>query len=538
MSSNESQKNISNPYSFSSDIQSHSENTKRIAKNTLTLYVRMLFSMLVSLYTSRVVLNTLGVEDYGIYNVVGGVVAMFSLISSALSSSTSRFLTFELGRKDLIALRKVFSTAILIHLALAAIVLILAETAGLWFLNTQMTIPPERMGAANWVYQISVLTFLIALFNTPYNASVISHEKMGVYAYIGMIDVILRLGAVLFLAYGGFCVDKLVTYSILLFVVWILIQAITLTYCFRNFEECRTVRPGFDRTYWRQMSSFAVWNFIGCTAALLKDNGVNILLNIFFGPVVNAARGIALSVNNAVTSFSGNFMTALNPQITKSYASGDHQYMMSLVERGSRFSFYIMLILALPIIFETDFILTVWLKQYPEHTVNFVRLVLILSLIDILSNTLITLQLATGKIRNYQIAVGGMLLMNFPVSYLCLKLGMAPEYTLIVAIAVSICCLILRLIFLRKMAGLSIMRYVKNVCMNISSVTIAASVIPMAIYLAIENDSPIKFIIVTVSSVISSIISVYMIGCSSSERQFIYQKVSLYFRRRSLKQHE
>lgn len=484
----------------------------------------MLFSMLVSLYTSRVVLNTLGVEDYGIYNVVGGVVTMFSLISGALSSSTSRFLTFELGRNNHAGLKQVFSTSLLIHITLAAVVLLLAETAGLWFLNTQMTIPHERMGAANWVYQISVLTFLIALFNTPYNASIISHEKMDVFAYIGILDVLLRLGAILLLAHSPFAVDKLIAYAILIFCVWFAIQSIYFIYCQKHFSECDLRHLEFSRKYWKDMSSFAGWNFIGCTAGLLKDNGVNILLNIFFGPAVNAARGIALSVNNAVTSFSGNFMTALNPQITKSYASGDHQYMISLVERGSRFSFYIMLVLALPIIFETDFILTVWLKQYPDHTVNFVRLVLILALVDILSNTLITLQSATGNIRNYQIAVGGMLLMNFPLSYLCLKLGMAPEYTLIIAIAVSVCCLILRLLFLRKMAGLSIMRYVKNVCLNISSVTIAASVIPMAIYLSIGNDGIWKFLAVGISCIICCAASVYFIGCTESERYFLIQK--------------
>lgn len=524
MSSNESQKNISNPDSFSSDIQSHSENTKRIAKNTLTLYVRMLFSMLVSLYTSRVVLNTLGVEDYGIYNVVGGVVTMFSLISNSLSSSTSRFLTFELGKGNHNGLRQAFSTSILIHIILAAVIFVLTETVGLWFLNTHMTIPQERLGAANWVYQISVLSFMTALFNTPYNAAIIAHEKMTVFAYIGILDVLLRLGAILLLAHSPFAVDNLIAYSILMFCVWIAIQAIYFSYCQKHFSECDIRHLEFKGHYWKKMSSFAGWNFIGCTAALLKDNGVNILLNIFFGPVVNAARGIALSVNNAVTSFSGNFMTALNPQITKSYASGDQQYMMSLVERGSRFSFYIMLILALPIIFETDFILTVWLKQYPEHTVNFVRLVLILSLIDILSNTLITLQLATGKIRNYQIAVGGMLLMNFPLSYLCLKLGMAPEFTLIVAIAISVCCLALRLMFLSKMAGLSIIRYVKNVCLNISAVTVLAAVLPALLHMGIGNDSIVKFLAVSISCIVCCAVSVYFIGCTENERVFIMQK--------------
>lgn len=275
------------------------------------------------------------------------------------------------------------------------------------------------------------------------------------------------------------------------------------------------------------MSAFAGWNFIGCAAGLLKDQGVNILLNLFMGPVVNAARGIAVSVSTAVASFSGNFMAALNPQITKSYAAEDRTYMFSLVERGSRFSFYIMLTLALPILFETEFVLTLWLKQYPEHTINFVRLVLILSLCDALSTTLITLQLATGKIRNYQIAVGGMLLMNFPLSYVCLKLGFSPESTFVVAIFVSIACLLLRLAFLRKMVGLSIKRFLQNVCWNVFFVTGAAVVLPLLLSNWFVGDSWEQFLLISMVCIVCSSASVYVIGCSKNERQFILQKVQV-----------
>lgn len=505
-------------------MTSHAENTKRIAKNTLMLYVRMLFSMLVSLYTSRVVLNTLGVEDYGIYNVVGGFVAMFSLISNSLSASVSRFLTFELGRGDMERLKETFSTSLMIHLALAGIVFILAESIGIWFLNTQMTIPEERLYAANWVFQASIISFMFGLCSVPYNASISSHERMTAFAYIGMLDVVLRLLIVLFIAYSPFNFDRLIVYSLLLVAVGMSLQCIYLWYCQKNFEECR-FKLHFNKSYWKEISSFAGWNFIGCTAGLLKDQGVNILLNLFMGPVVNAARGIAVSVNTAVTGFVGNFMIAVNPQITKSYATGDREYMFSLVERGSRFSFYIILILALPILFETEFILTLWLKHYPEYTVNFIRLVLVLSLCDVISNTLITLQNSTGKIRNYQLAVGGMLMMNFPISYICLKVGLSPESVFLAAIAISICCLSLRLVFLQNMVGLSISGFLKNVCLRAIVVTIIAIIVPLIVTNLIDCQGWKHFLPVTFTCLVCSSASVYFWGCSPNEKKFIRQKI-------------
>lgn len=501
---------------------SHSENNKRIAKNTLLLYVRMLFSMLVSLYTSRVVLNTLGVEDYGIYNVVGGFVAMFSMISNSLSSSVSRFITFELGRGNTEKLKEIFSTSVLIHIALAAIVFILAETIGVWFLNTHMTIPADRLTAANWVFQASVISFMFGLFSVPYNASIVAHERMSAFAYIGILDVILRLLIVLFIAYVPLPYDKLIIYSLLIVAVNISLRQIYWWYCRKNFEECH-LNWVFNKKRWKEMSSFAGWNFIGAASGLLKDQGVNILLNLYMGPVINAARGIAMSVNSAVNSFAGNFMTALNPQIIKSYASEDKKYTYSLVERGSRFSFYIILLFILPIILETNFILTIWLKQYPEHTVNFIRLILLLSLCDTLSNTLITLQLSTGKIRNYQLVVGGMQLMNCPLSYICLSIGLPPESTLITAIFISLSCLILRLLFLRKMTGLPITHYILNVCLNTICVAIIAAAIPTLIYSNMQQGLT-RFLIVTTLCLISVSLSVYFAGCNKAERTFIMNK--------------
>lgn len=500
----------------------HSENTKRIAKNTLMLYVRMLFSMLVSLYTSRVVLNTLGVEDYGIYNVVGGFVAMFSLVSSSLSASVSRFLTFELGRGDMERLKETFSTSLMIHLVLAGIVFILAESVGVWFLNTQMTIPPERLYAANWVFQASILSFMFALFSVPYNASIASHERMSAFAYIGILDVVLRLLIVLFIAHVPFRFDRLIVYSLLLVAVGMSLQCIYLWYCRKNFEECR-FKLHFNKGYWKEMGAFAGWNFIGSSSALLKNQGVNLLLNIFIGPIVNAACGIAAQVNGAIYAFANNFMTAVNPQLTKSYASGDKEYMFSLSERGTRFSFYIILFFALPIMLEADFVLSLWLKQYPEHTVNFVRLVLLLTLCEVLSSTLITIQLATGKIRNYQIAVGGMQMMNFPLSYLCLQFGMPPEATYCVAIFISLTCLILRLYFLRGMVGLSITRYLHNVCLNVMLVAVAAVIIPALVHYNMLYGWG-RFVSVVIISIVCVSMSAYFGGCSTSERHFIYNK--------------
>lgn len=501
---------------------SHIEDNKRIAKNTIMLYIRMLFGMFVSFYTSRVILNALGVEDYGIQNVVGGFVSMFSLISMSLSSSVGRFLTFELGKGDYESLKKVFSTSVLIHIGLVIIVFVLSETVGVWFVNNKMVIPENRLYAANWVFQASILSFVFGLLSVPYNALIVAHERMSAFAYIGILEIVLKLVIVLFVAYCPYELDKLIIYSLLLTGSGILMRFIYVSYCRRNFNESE-LNFHFDKHCLKEMGAFAGWNFIGCSALLLKNQGVDILLNLYFGPVVNAARGIASTVNGAISSFSSNFMTALNPQITKSYAADDREYTLSLVERGSRFSFFIMFMFALPIFIEADFVLTIWLKQYPEHTVSFVRLILALSLCDIISNTLITLQSATGKIRNYQLAVGGMLLLNFPLSYICLKLSCPPESVLFVAIIVSVFCMILRLLFLRRMVNLSIRRFVYNVCVKIIIVVLASSVLPIVIHSNMDYGW-LRLIVVGATSILSSSVMILLLGCTTGERNFIVKK--------------
>ena len=505
-------------------MDNQTANTKRIAKNTMMLYVRMLFGMLVSLYTSRVVLSTLGVEDFGIQGAVGGFVAMFSLISGSLSSSVSRFLTFELGKGDKESLKQVFSTSLLIHIGLAIIVFLCIETFGVWFLNNRMdNIPVDRLYAANCLLQFSVVTFMLRLISVPYRAILVSYERMGIFATIGIIDIIARLCMVLFLQLLPSGVDKLITYAFMGLCWSLLVQIFYLHYCGNHFDECKA-KPALYKAKMKSMTGFATWNFIGCIAGLLKTSGVDLLLFQFFGPVLTAAKNISGSVNGAVGAFASNFMTALVPQITKSYAAGNLAYTFLLVERGSRFSYYVMMIFAIPIIFETEFLLTMWLKEYPEHSVNFVRLVLILSLIEILSNTLINLQTATGRIRNYQIVVGGMLLMNFPLSYIVLEFGCSPESTLIVAILVGICCLVLRLLFLRKMVGLSMMAYLKNVCLNVLAVSILTVMPTYVIYKLIPDMGWFQFIAVGMTSVVSSILSILYIGCTSNERQFFIAK--------------
>ena len=499
-----------------------SQNNKRIAKNTLLLYFRMLLTMAISLYTSRVVLHVLGIEDFGIYNVVGGVVAMFSVISGSLSAAISRFITYELGKGDKEKLVRIFSSSITIQLGLGLVIIILAEVIGVWFLNEKMSIPENRMYAANWVFQLSILTFVINLISVPYNAAIIAHEKMSAFAYISILEVVAKLIVVYMLLLSP--IDKLIFYAILMASVALIIRFVYGFYCKRNFEEC-TYHFILDKELLKKMFGFAGWNFIGASSAVLRDQGGNIVINLFCGPAVNAARGIAYQVNNAISGFVNNFMTALNPQITKSYAAGEKEYMMTLIYQGARLSFYILLILSLPVIVNAHYILTLWLKIVPEHTTLFVQLVLIFAMSESISNPLITAMLATGKIRNYQIIVGGLQMMNLPISYVLLRYGCIPETVLIVAICISQCCLAARLYMLRGMIGLSVREYLSKVYFNVLAVTVLSAVIPciLSYYL---SETLLNFIIICVVSVICTFTVIYFVGCNRKERQFILSKVT------------
>lgn len=505
-----------------------SQNNRRIAKNTLFLYARMFLMMIISLYTSRVVLNALGVDDYGIYNVVGGVVTLFTVLSGSLSAAIQRFITFELGCGDKERLKRVFSTSINVQVALIIIITILLETIGLWFLNNKMVIPDDRMYAANWLFQFSVITFAINLWSIPYNAEIIAHEKMSVFAYISIFEGVAKLIIAFLILYEPF--DRLIYYGLLVLVVSIIVRFIYSWYCNRQFEECRYSFI-YDKELLKSMFGFSGWNFIGAASAVLRDQGGNIILNMFFGPAVNAARGVAMSINSTIHGFTTNFMMSLNPQITKNYASGNHDYMFKLIFQGARLSFYILFIVALPIIITAPFLLKIWLGTVPEHAASFTRLVIVFTLSECLASPLITATLATGRIRNYQLIVGGCQLLNLPVSYVLLRLGLAPESVFVVAIVISVLCEMFRLIILKNLINLSVATFLKDVYLNVIMVSVISCLLPIALSFFCPLNNGGSFTILALASLLSAVLTIYFVGCTESDRIVIHKVINKLYTR-------
>ena len=498
-----------------------SDNNKRIAKNTLFLYFRMLFLMAISLYTSRVVLNTLGVEDYGIYNVVGGIVAMFGFINGSMSSATQRYITFALGKGDKKRLQTIFSTTLQIHTLIAGIIVLLGETIGLWFLYNKMQIPVDRMDAAFWVLQSSIISSVIMIVSVPYNADIVAHEKMSAFAYISILEAVLKLAIVYMLVVFAF--DKLILYAILILAIQILIRFCYSIYCNRNFEETK-YKHIWDKALFMEMTGFAGWSLFGNLSAVLFGQGLNILLNVFFGPVVNAARGVAVQVQGAIQQFVGNFQIALNPQIMKTYAKGELSEMHKLMFRSSRFSFYLLFFLSLPVLFETNFILTIWLKTVPENTVVFLRIIICTSLIYTLANPMITANQATGKVKLYQAVCGTILLMILPISYICLRLGCPAYAVFVVHFVMEAIAQLARMIMLRPLIKLRIIDYVINIYYKVMVVVVAAVVLPGFIYYNMV-DSVFRFFAVGFACVLSVSASAYFLGLSNNEQVFVKAKV-------------
>lgn len=490
------------------------EHGRRIAKNTLMLYVRMLFMMFLGLFTSRIVLEALGENDYGIYNVVGGVVVMFAVISGALNSAISRFITYEIGKgAGNERLNAVYSTAVIIQALISLIIVLVAEPVGLWFIENEMTIDPVRIPAAKYVLQFTLLSFVINLMSVPQMALITAHEQMSVYAGIGILDGLLRFGTALLIR--SCASDRLVIYAALMSASVLVVRLAYLVYCRVSFPHGR-FRPLLDRPLLKEMFSFAGWGFIGTMSGVLRDQGGNLLVNVFSGPGVNAARAVAFQLNGAVQNFVINFMTAVNPQITKSYASGEHDYMFSLLRKAARMSFYLLFILALPILFNTDRILELWLKDVPEYTAVFVRLFIILALCESVSYPLVTAMLATGRIRNYQIVVGGLQMLNLPVSYALLKIGYPPEVTVVVAICISQVSLVARLLMLRSMIGLSVRDFLLRVYFNVLVVAAAGTVAASLVTGLVSNA-----IVSSLLCIVLAGLSCLFAGCSSKERKEI-----------------
>lgn len=497
-------------------IESRSD-SKRLAKNTLLLYARTLIMMFIGFFTSRVVLNTLGVENYGINNVVGGFIAMFSIVSGTLTSTTQRYLTCEIGKENGNP-KKLFGIAMNIHILLAILLLLLFETIGVYFLNHGLNIPNDRMFAANWVFQFAILSTLIGIVNSPYIGTIIAHEKMGTFAYFSLYDCIAKLLIVYLLYVTPY--DRLITYSFFYFFVGLLSTIMYNYYCRRTFTEARFSIVKDKRLY-KEMFSFAGMNFIGAFASLLSMQGTGILLNVFYGVTLNAAQGIATQVQGLSTKFVGDFATALKPQITKEYACGNHIKSKKLAFKGSKFSFFLTLILACPILVRTPYILDFWLKIYPPEAIQFTRLMVVYTMIVLLSDSLVTIILATGNLTSTIWWIGGTRLMILPVSYIVLKISNQPYLVIVVQIFFELLSLYIRLKILNIITNLNfVSSFIKEVFSPLLLVSAICLSFTYVIHLIVSNNF-LGLLILFVTSVSITSIVIYFLGLSKLEREFV-----------------
>lgn len=494
---------------------------KRIARNTLVLYTRSIVILIISLFTSRITLQALGVNNYGIHSAVGGVIAMFSVVSSSLSKSISRYITYELGRGDVEKLKRIFSTSLNIQLGIGLFLLLFGETVGVWFLNTHMNIPEGRMTAANWVLQCAMISFFVGLTQTPYTACIIGHEKMSIFASFSIASTFLKLIIVYLLYISPF--DKLITYSILGLIVSILMRMIQRIYCSRKFEECH-YKFVFDKPLLKEMTGFAGWSFLTNTAWIFNTQGINILINIFFGVSYNAARSIAGTMEGAVKKFSADFSVALNPQITKSYAAGEIDEMNKLICRGARFTYYLMFVLSLPLIFEAYYALYLWLGKVPDHTILFYRLALFATLANMIGGTGYTACMATGNIKWYTIIITSVGFLVFPLTWIAYKIGFSAEWSYIFFIIIYIIVDIVRLFIMRHLWGFPVMMFVKDAIIPILLVSIISIIVPSLIYFTMEQ-SLLRAAIVTVVSLLSGFGAVYTVGLNNGERMMLRNKI-------------
>lgn len=478
--------------------------------------------MAVTLYTSRVVLSILGIEDYGIYNVVGGVVSMFTFLNGTMSGVTQRFMTYELGTGNSQKLNNVFVTTKRIHWIIAAIILILAETIGLWFVQNKLIIPDDRHVAAFWVYQFSILSTIMLVISIPYNACIIAHEKMSAFAYISILEVFLKLACVLLLPIIS--VDKLIMYAFFMLCIHITIRSVYNMYCRHHFDEARDIGQ-FDKSIAKEMIGFTSWSLFGGFASVGMNQGINILLNIFFGPAVNTARAIAVQVDTAIHSFVQNFQTAMKPQIVKTYASGDFVHMISLVFASSKFSFFLLLALSLPVFFETSYILDIWLKEVPDYSVPFLRITLLVALINTLATPLMTVANANGNIKKYQIVCGSLQLILIPAAYVTLKIISNPILVFWIYLAIAILTQVARIYIVSKLVNISINEYIYKVLLPILKVIFIAPFIPLVIHIFV-SEGFVRLIFVIIISIVVVICAVYLLGLSIQERLFLLKYIT------------
>ncbi len=503
-------------------------NGKTIAKNTAVLYFRMILLMVVSLYTSRVVLAALGVDDFGIYNVVGGVVAVLGFLNGTLSTSSSRFVTVALAGGDAQNMRKTFAVVFTVNVMLLLIILLLAETIGLWFLYEKMTIPDDRMNAAFWVYQFSVITVAFNITCVPFNASIIAHEKMSAFAYISLIDAFLKLGA-------AYCItttptDRLISWGGALMAIQILNCLIYVFYCHKRFNECR-LSLCFDRGMFRQIMGFISWSAYGSFVSVGFTQGLNIILNLFFNPAVNAARGIAVQVQGAVMQFTSNFQTAINPPLIKNTSQKDFESARKLLTVSSKFSFFLLCILGVPLIVEAHYVLQIWLGRVPDYAVQFVQIMLVIGIWGCLANPLRIVNQAEGNIKKFQLYECTILLMIVPVSYFMLKIWPIPILVFLVHLVIDNIAQIIRMKIVLPKIDMSMGSYVKDIYLRIIPVFILSFIVPILINHFIKEGLA-RFIFSLVLTEMIMMLSIYIIGVTPSERMMLKTSIKKLVNRR------
>lgn len=507
-------------------MDNNKQNNKRIAKNTLLLYFRMLVIMGVGLYTSRITLSVLGASDYGINNVVGGVVVMASFLNGGLTAATQRFISYELGRADKERLGKVFSSSLLIHASMAVIIFLVAETVGLWFVNNCLNIDESRMVAANWVYQCSILSFMVSIISVPYNSCIVAHERMSAFAYISILEAALKLIVAFCLVF--IMIDKLILLGLLWLAVSVIIRLCYGVYCKRHFEEC-TVRFSVDRQLLREMTSFSGWSMFGNLGFIGRDQGANVILNIFTGTTLNAARGIGLQVSSLVNQFSTNFSMAMNPQITKTYAAGEIETCCNLVYEGAKFSFYLLAIISIPVIVNCDYILGLWLGNVPPYTSQFLILALVVAMLYSLTQTVTVAIQATKKLKVFQIGIFLLLFSELPFVWLILRNNLPPYIVMIPQIVSSVIAILFRFYLLKKYVPVfRWTRYVFDVLLR-STLVVAVSLAISVVVKRQVSDSFIHLVVTTLFSMALTTMIIYLLGLNAKERTLARNNINKAF---------
>lgn len=496
-------------------------NNKTIAKNTMFMYFRMFFTMCVSLYTSRVVLATLGFSDYGLYNVIGGIIAMFGFINGAMSNTTSRYITYYLGAGDEHQLTKVFSIAFFIHCCIATLILILGETVGLWFLYNKMVIPEGRMIAALWLYHFSVVSTVLMIIAVPFSSDIIAHEKMSIYAYVSVVETLLRLMVVISLTWVTY--DRLIYYALALFLIQVFDILFYYFYCKVHFPESNIHRV-YDKSLFKEMSGFTGWSLFGNISYIFFSQGINILLNMYCGTVVNAARGIAVQVESVLMQFTSNVQTAINPQIIKSYSNNEMDRMIVLMYASSRYCYYLILLLSLPVFIGVNYILSLWLGNYPDHTANFIRILLLIILIEVLINPLYIGNLATGRVAVYNKSLACVSFIFIIVTFFAIKTTKVAEILFLCNLVRVFIGFLVRFFIIRHQLNFSVRNYVYKVGCNLMLVTIVSSIVPILFYYVFGIYSIVSFLVFMMISLLSVLLSVLIVGLNAQEKNLLMAK--------------